>query len=156
MPILDGLRWRQTKRQHSRRGRPDTFFRPWGEALEDRNLLSTLLVTQLGDSGPGSLRQAVLDANNEVTHPGADTITFDPALVAAGPAMVALTTAGDLTAGPSALGISSTVTIAGPSGLNGITLARSAGAGNMRLFYVAPSGTLTLQDLTLTGGVAQG
>lgn len=37
---------------------------------------SAYLVTNTHDSGPGSLRQAITDANN---HPGPDTITFDPA-----------------------------------------------------------------------------
>src|SRR5271166_6268322 len=43
------------------------------EPLEDRNLLSALTVLNLADSGAGSLRQAVLDAN---ANPGADTIQF--------------------------------------------------------------------------------
>jgi hypothetical protein len=33
------------------------------------------IVTNTNDSGPGSLWQAITDANN---NPGADTITFDP------------------------------------------------------------------------------
>src|SRR5262249_40513612 len=45
--------------------------------LQDRSLPSTFLVSNLADSGPGSLRQAVLDAN---THPGPDQITFAPQL----------------------------------------------------------------------------
>jgi parallel beta-helix repeat protein len=43
------------------------------EALEDRALLSALLVSNLNDHGGGSLRQAILDAN---TNPGADVISF--------------------------------------------------------------------------------
>ena len=35
---------------------------------------STFVVTNTGDSGTGSLRQAILDAN---AHPGADTIVFN-------------------------------------------------------------------------------
>ena len=35
---------------------------------------ATFVVTHTGDSGPGSLRQAILDAND---HPGADSITFN-------------------------------------------------------------------------------
>jgi len=35
---------------------------------------STFVVTNAGDSGPGSLRQAILDAN---ANPGADTIVFN-------------------------------------------------------------------------------
>src|SRR5262249_25848813 len=45
--------------------------------LEDRTLPSTFLVSNLADSGPGSLRQAVLDAN---AHPGANTIRFSETL----------------------------------------------------------------------------
>ncbi|HYO08428.1 MAG TPA: right-handed parallel beta-helix repeat-containing protein [Tepidisphaeraceae bacterium] len=43
------------------------------EALEDRRLMSTYTVTNTNDSGGGSLRQAITDANN---HAGADTIKF--------------------------------------------------------------------------------
>jgi hypothetical protein len=38
-------------------------FVPCVFVLEDRTLLSTYSVSNLADSGPGSLRQAVLDAN---------------------------------------------------------------------------------------------
>ena len=49
-------------------------FTPWLLTLEDRTLPSTFLVTNLADSGPGSLRQAILDAN---ASPGTDTIAFN-------------------------------------------------------------------------------
>ncbi|HKB40299.1 MAG TPA: hypothetical protein VKD72_27965, partial [Gemmataceae bacterium] len=45
------------------------------EPLEDRTVPSTFTVRNLGDSGPGSLRQAILDAN---VLPGADLIRFAP------------------------------------------------------------------------------
>src|SRR5262245_32772155 len=48
-------------------------FRPTVEQLEDRTLPSTFLVTNVADSGTGSLRQAILDAN---AHSGADVIDF--------------------------------------------------------------------------------
>ncbi|MFO0950111.1 MAG: FG-GAP-like repeat-containing protein [Isosphaeraceae bacterium] len=51
------------------------YFRPslgFGR-LEDRTLLATFLVNTTADSGPGSLRQAILDAN---AAPGRDTIEF--------------------------------------------------------------------------------
>ena len=38
-------------------------FRPRFELVEDRTLLSTFSVTNTADSGPGSLRQAILDSN---------------------------------------------------------------------------------------------
>jgi titin len=40
------------------------FFRPRVDPLEDRLLLSTYTVTNTLDSGPGSLRQAILDSNS--------------------------------------------------------------------------------------------
>jgi titin len=49
-------------------------YRPSVEPLERRELLSVFAVTSNADSGPGTLRQAILDAN---AHPGSDTITFD-------------------------------------------------------------------------------
>src|SRR3954464_2025291 len=43
------------------------------EPLEPRRLLATFTVTTTADAGPGSLRQAILDAN---AAPDADQITF--------------------------------------------------------------------------------
>src|SRR5262249_4921606 len=43
------------------------------EPLEGRLLPATFTVTNSGDAGAGSLRQAILDAND---NPGADTIEF--------------------------------------------------------------------------------
>ena len=48
---------------------PSKFFgtrsrhRPRFDVMEDRTLLSTFLVNTTADSGPGSLRQAILDSN---------------------------------------------------------------------------------------------
>jgi hypothetical protein len=84
-----------------------------------------------------------------------DTIQFDPSLFASGPQTITLSLTGDGTAGPSAFGITTQVTITGPTGSNGLTLANAVGV-NQRLFDVAPTGNLTLQNLTLTGGDAQG
>src|SRR5260370_26054653 len=44
------------------------------ELLEERWLLSTFTVTNNADSGPGTLRQAILNAN---TNTGPDTINFN-------------------------------------------------------------------------------
>jgi hypothetical protein len=46
------------------------------ERLEDRTLLTTFTVVNLNDSGSGSLRQAILNANNTA---GADVINFQVA-----------------------------------------------------------------------------
>src|SRR5262245_48334005 len=53
-----------------------TIFRrrPRLEIMEDRTLLSTFLVTTIADSGPGSLRQAILDSNAATG--GTNTIDF--------------------------------------------------------------------------------
>src|SRR5262249_38034039 len=48
-------------------------LRPLLETMESRRLLAMFGVTNTNDSGPGSLRQAILDANSS---PGADTIQF--------------------------------------------------------------------------------
>jgi uncharacterized repeat protein (TIGR01451 family) len=63
-----------TKTTGSRPRRPArTALRPRSEPLEPRVAPATFVVTNTGDSGAGSLRQAILDAN--VT--GASTITFN-------------------------------------------------------------------------------
>ena len=49
--------------------------RPRFDLLEERTLLSGFVVSNTGDSGPGSLRQAILEANAQG---GAEKITFDP------------------------------------------------------------------------------
>src|SRR5438105_10835734 len=74
---------------------PASIQRPPGavshEGLESRLLLASFAVTTLNDSGPGSLRQAVVAAND---HAGSDTVTFDHALV--GRAHTITLTAGEI------------------------------------------------------------
>jgi hypothetical protein len=65
------------------------FFRPRLEALEERELLATLLVINTNDSGTGSLRQAILDSNASVGVK--DTINF--AIAGVGVPSIALTSA---------------------------------------------------------------
>src|SRR5215207_10713434 len=48
--------------------------RATAEAVEGRLLFATFTVTNVGDTGVGSLRQAILDAN---AAPGADVVAFD-------------------------------------------------------------------------------
>jgi hypothetical protein len=62
------IRPARTAAHRRRRHRPPSGcgilrFRPRLELVEDRTLLSTFLVTSTADSGPGSLRQAILDSN---------------------------------------------------------------------------------------------
>ncbi len=57
---------------HDSKGR--RRVRPSVEALESRRLLASFVVTNTADTGDGSLRQAILDAD---ANPGLDTISFD-------------------------------------------------------------------------------
>src|SRR5690242_5479072 len=80
-PRRSGLRARRTSR-----GRAV----PRIEAVEARLLLATLMVTSANDSGAGSLRQAIIDAN---ANPNPDDIVFN--IGGGGPARIALQSALD-------------------------------------------------------------
>jgi FG-GAP-like repeat/Putative Ig domain len=122
-------------------GAPRALF----ESLELRRLLSVFLVTNLNDSGMGSLRAAVTQADAGTT----STIDFQLGLSGT----VTLSTVADTTDGPSSLLVTENVTINGADGGSGITI---AGSGASRLFTVSSGGDLTLENLTLSGGVALG
>src|SRR5262245_40008367 len=121
-------------------------FRPSMDALEDRTVPAPLVVTTTADSGTGSLRAAITLA--EVL-PDPDVIVFDPAVAGK---TIALSTVGDTSIGPSGLYVSTPITIEG----TGETITRATGAATFRLFAVDELGALTLRNLTLTGGLAQG
>src|SRR5437879_4214560 len=91
------------------------------------------IVTTNSDSGPGSLRAAIINANNAA---GADTITFAPALNGQ---TITLTT-GELL-------VSDDVTITGP-GANQLTV---SGNNASRVFNFN-GGTSMLSGLTIMGG----
>src|SRR5437868_2137718 len=65
--------WRRLGSPKSPPRRLGAQARPTVECLEDRLVLSTFNVMNTNDSGAGSLRQAILDANANV---GPDTIAF--------------------------------------------------------------------------------
>jgi hypothetical protein len=113
-------------------------------------LVSHFTVLNLNDNGPGSLRQAISSVGLS------GLIDFTNTLYGSSPGTVQLATVGDNTFGPSAIIITNQIVIAGPMGTNGIIIARSNGAPVMRLFYVSPAGALSLKNLTLTNGLAQG
>jgi len=94
-----------------------------------------ITVTNINDSGPGSLRQALADAN------GGDTINFDPALNGQ---TILLTTA--------ELAIVKNVTISGP-GANLLAVSRDQNAPGFRIFHVAPNHTVIIQGITITHGI---
>ena len=117
-----------------------------------------------------TLRYAITDANGQTTN---SVINFDPILYGS---TIILTINGDTnfspygTFGPSGFAISSNITIIGgiSCGGPGITITQSvqpydittnptgSQTGGMRIFYVEPTGNLTLQNLTITGGAANG
>ncbi len=109
-------------------------------------------VTTLADAGAGSLRAALALAN---ANPDADTITFAAGLAGQ---TISLNTIGDGTFGPSALAVTTAVTMDGGTG--GITLRQNIGnasaTGGMRIFYVQSGGALTLRRLTVRDGYAKG
>jgi hypothetical protein len=145
------LRWLKRSSGSGRRFRPAGRrpFVPRLHVLEDRTVLTTFSVTTLADSGAGSLRQAILDAN---ATPGDDTITFavtgtinlasalpdlSSNIDVQGPGARALTVAG--THDFNALYISAGATVY----LSGLTFSNSA---------MANSGTATVDSCSFNGG----
>lgn len=120
-------------------------------------MLATFLVTNLGDASvtaagdaPGTLRQAIYDANHSNHSDDPDLIQFTGSLTGD----INLSIADDLTFGPSALVITSKMRIEG----NGhpLTIKRDTSTSNLRLFVVAPGAELSIDSLMLSGGAAQG
>ena len=107
------------------------------EQLEDRRLLATFSVSNTADSGPGSLRQAVLDAN---ATPGDDLINvsvIDPILL----------TSGELV-------ITDDVTI------DGLVRGSNIDAGGTSRLFLIDDGTaatihVEIGDLVMRGGAAE-
>ena len=83
------------------------------ELLESRIAPATIIVNSLLDNGDGAnttLREAILLANDNATHPGADTIIFDPAILP-----------GTITLNGTEIDITDTLTIKGP-GIDKLTV----------------------------------
>ncbi len=95
---------------------------------------STFTVTNTNDSGAGSLRQALIDANNNA---GADTVVFDAAV------------SGTITLA-SELAVTDSVIIQGPGSAN-----LSVSRATEQIFYLYQAGVskdVSISGLTLTGG----
>jgi hypothetical protein len=114
------------------------------ETLEDR----TLLTGGLPYATPNTPFELIADINAANTAGAATTITLAPGTT------FGCTAADNTTNGANALPvITGTIDIVG----NGDTIERTGNPNNVfRLFDVAQGGSLTLQDLTLQGGFAQG
>ncbi len=136
----------KTPRLRDRRRRADRPLPSWRrsrprlEWMEDRTLLSTFLVSNAGDSGPGSLRQAILDSN---AHQGANVITFDPTAFAT-PQTITLTS-GQLELSDT----SGTETITGPAA--GVTVSGNVAS---RVFQVDSGVAASISGLTIIDGNA--
>ena len=144
------------------------------QSLEDRRLLATFTVTNNSDGSVaaagdlvGSLRQAIFDAN---ANPGADTIEFDSSVFTGGDDSLIRLTAGELeiTDSLSIDGATGTdVTITGDANGDDGTLAgnitdlaNSFGSqldDNSRVLnFSSTTGDLTLEGLSITGGLTTG
>jgi hypothetical protein len=115
-------------------------YRPRLEALEDRWLPSTLTVTSLADSGPGTLRAAIQTANASPS--GNFTIDF------------AVTGKIDL---QSVLpDLANNISIKGP-GASSLTVERAAGASSdFWIFELFSGPTVSLSGLTVANGTEGG
>ena len=91
----------------------------------------TIVVTNTNDSGPGSLRQALVDVND------GDTIDFDQSL-----------NGQKITLTSGQLNVDKDVTINGP-GANNLAV---DGNGQSREFYVSPSKAVNISGLTIKNG----
>ncbi len=122
------------------------------EALEDRSLPSTFTVLNLNNSGAGSLRQAIADAN---AHSGADTIRFSGGLRGTITLTSTLYVTDDLTIlGPG----TDKVAVSGGNAARAFGVLPAALAGNPFVTptaaQVATSPEVTITELTVAGGRA--
>lgn len=124
----------------------------------------SLVVTNTNDSGPGSLRDVLagIGSGGTVTFNIPNNGTDTGYNATTGIYTIKLATNGDGafggvgTFGPSALRVDNTVTIDGGSSKIAITRDTVAQPTRLRLFYVSPTGNLTLKNVTLSGGLAKG
>src|SRR5262245_42882498 len=106
-------------------------------SLENRLAPATMTVSTTADSGAGSLRQAIIDANNAA---GADTIAFDTAGVFSGSATI------NLSGGQ--------IAITGPLDLIGtgsskLTVKNTAAASTTsRVFDITATGAVNISGMT--------
>lgn len=113
-------------------------------ALSSAANAATITVTNTNDSGAGSLRQAVLDAN---ANGQADTINFDPTVFATAQTIV-------LTSGQIEIGPDYVANLASPVLISGTGAAKLSIDGNLnsRIFLIATGGQVTIDGVTLKRG----
>jgi hypothetical protein len=99
-----------------------------------RAFTSIITVTNTNDSGPGSLRQALADAND------GDTIQFDPSLNG----QTITLTSGELV-------VAGSVTVSGP-GPSLLAVSRNSQSSNFRILHIQPNHTVAISGLTISNG----
>src|SRR6266480_3823202 len=121
------------KRQNSRTAKPKV----WAVLLVWVSLVScavgqstTLIVTNLNDDGPGSLRETIAAAPPQ--------------------ALITFAVSGTITLTSSKMLITNDLTITGP-GQASLTI---SGNTNSRIFEIGSQATVTISDLTISGGHA--
>ncbi|GAB4021257.1 choice-of-anchor Q domain-containing protein [Spirosoma koreense] len=110
-----------------------------GLALALNGWATTFTVTSTADAGAGTLRQALLNAN------------ADPSATANSPHLITITATGIISLQAPFLVITNHLTIQGPGQAN-LTI---SGGNSTRIFWIQ-NGTITIRDLTLANGLAQG
>ncbi|MGL4400502.1 MAG: Calx-beta domain-containing protein [Luteolibacter sp.] len=110
---------------------------------------NSFLVTTTSDSGPGSLRQAILNANSIA---GADTITFSDG--SGSTVNFTDTTADTITLSGGQIDLASDITITGPGADLLIVQNTAAASPTSRVFILSEGSTKTVRisGLTITGG----
>ena len=109
------------------------------EPLEPKQLLATLIVTSAADDGSGglTLREALVQANNETTNPGLDTIQFADSLN------------GQTITTNSQLVITSSLNIEGP-GADQLAIDGGGTSAAHRVFLI-DDGTDSSEDVSISG-----
>ncbi len=116
-----------------RSGLAPTRAWPGIESLESRQLLATFPVLNVSDSGAGSLRQAIADANSLA---GADVITFEAGA------------RGTIALAGSELVLTGELTINGP----GAGELQISGSNALRVFHISPGAAVSISGLTIRNG----
>src|SRR5262245_17103649 len=141
---------RALRKQHSSRAKGLVAALSVGAALSAARpaIAATFTVTNTDDSGTGSLRQAITDAE---TAGGADTILFDSTVFAT-PQTISL-----LSNLPTITVVGGALTIQGP-GSNLLRIRRDPGVTNVRIFSILGATgfptTVNISGLTLADGSA--
>jgi hypothetical protein len=105
------------------------------EELERRQVPATFTVLNIGDVGPGTFRQALIDANNIAAHPGQNTIHF--AVASSGVRIIAPVSALPIVTNPAGVIIDATT---------------EGGFSGKPLVVLDGSGAGAINGLIITGG----